>query len=148
MPQSISCLLLLFIFALNLDFTISISTVFKKFPTAIKTRRTPQKITCQKRILSPNWMLQICTDVDCWILKWGKESYKSIPATRRWPPCMQSWAAVVQHMPQNPISSPEAHTIIQVKTQFQKHYNIIRLNSGHHAYFNNSNVKISSSRSH
>jgi hypothetical protein len=34
---------------------------------------------------------------------------------------MQSSAAVVQHMPQNPETSPEAHTANQVKSQFQKH---------------------------
>lgn len=51
LPNYKSCLLLLlFIFALNLDFTISVCTVFTKFPTAIKTSSTPQKLTCKKYI--------------------------------------------------------------------------------------------------
>lgn len=49
--QSNSCLLLLlFIFALNFDFAMSVWTVFRKFPAAINTKRIPQNITWQKTV--------------------------------------------------------------------------------------------------
>lgn len=44
---------------------------------------------------------------------------------------MQSPAAVAQHMPRNPKTSPETLTAIQFKSQFQKHirYNQVQLRS-------------------
>lgn len=111
---SLCLLLLLLIFALNLDFTIRVCTVFAKFPTAIKTNRTPQNITCPRvsTIISLRqiyakkyyWIHLLLFQSINWCTKWSKKANtnKLAPATQKQPQQLQSWATKVQHMPQIP----------------------------------------------